>query len=298
MTRAHQAAAVVLVTLGVLGLALADPQRPRGRHGSITEAVDCAACHDPSGWGMSGGATGGAGFDHARTGFPLTGRHAFVSCTSCHARGKTTRRFCASCHLDPHQGRLSDSCDTCHSAVSWNATAAQERHRLTRLPLDGAHAIADCAACHQRAAERTWTGTPAQCFACHEDDYRRSDVHPRHDGGGTSAPFSRDCTECHRTVSWSPAFFAPHAAAGGAGALRLAASRHDARFPISFGPHRGQSCDACHDGDEGGRAFGRTFSCTGCHAHSPTRLVAQHPGRRVVADGPACLSCHPGGMAR
>lgn len=289
---------VILATLAGLGLALADEERPRqGRrraHRSVTEAVDCAACHDPSGWGMSGGTRGGAGFDHARTGFGLSGRHAFTSCTSCHVPGRTTRRECSSCHADTHQGRLGDSCDACHGPSSWNATTAQERHRLTRLPLDGAHALVDCAACHRRAAERTYSGTPAQCFACHEDDYRRGDVHPPHDGGGSGTPLSRDCTECHRTLAWSPAFFSPHPTSADAGAVRLASLRHDARFPIGFGPHRGAPCDSCH----AGQPSSRTFECVGCHAHSPARLAAQHPGRRVPSEGRACLRCHAGGMPR
>ena len=285
---------LALTTLAVLRAAVADPARPRRRHRSFVEAVDCAACHNPSGWGLSGGSGTGRGFDHARTGFPLAGRHAAAPCTGCHIQGRRTRRECAACHADSHQGRLGDSCDSCHRPVSWNTTTAQQRHRLTRLPLDGAHALADCAACHRRASERSYSGTPAQCFACHEDDYRRTDVHPSHTGGLEGVPFSRDCTECHRTVSWSPAFFVPRGAPAAGGALRLSTERHDARFPISFGPHRGASCDSCHASDDAPRVV----SCIGCHAHGPVRLALQHGGRVVARDGRACLRCHTGGMAR
>ena len=46
------------------------------------------------------GAPQSADFDHLRTGFPLTDRHAQARCESCHQNGifQGTPRDCASCH--------------------------------------------------------------------------------------------------------------------------------------------------------------------------------------------------------
>ena len=43
--------------------------------------VDCALCHDPSGWEI---AIDTFTFDHDTTVFPLSGVHQEVDCKSCH----------------------------------------------------------------------------------------------------------------------------------------------------------------------------------------------------------------------
>jgi hypothetical protein len=155
---------------------------------------DCSECHTPDGWSLSGGR--GRGFDHAETGFPLTGTHASVLCTSCHVAERKITRDCAGCHRDAHQGRMGVQCDQCHSSRTWNDTRAIERHRRTRLPLSGVHALLPCTSCHLRTTESTWAHVPADCFSCHEKDYRR-DIHPVHQGDPALTPFPRDCERCH-----------------------------------------------------------------------------------------------------
>jgi len=265
---------------------------PRSSHASITAGMDCNACHTPAGWGMGGGGQSGRGFDHARTGFPLVGRHAQTACTACHRAGVRVRSECASCHQDSHQGQLGRDCQRCHSATRWSDTRAFEMHRNTRLPLTGRHAMIDCTECHRRTGDRQFTAIPADCFSCHEADYRRPTTHPDHTGAtGLHAPFSRDCATCHQTGSWSPAFIDP----AGSGALPLMdASEHDALFPIRVGPHRGLQCAQCHIAPQVPRAV----DCTGCHAHNPVLLRQQHHGQLVAPDATACLSCHPGGSGR
>ncbi|MCC7539140.1 MAG: hypothetical protein IT379_23160 [Deltaproteobacteria bacterium] len=261
-------------------------------HASVTANLDCSACHTPAGWAMRGGAGTGRGFDHARTGFPLTGRHRRTECIGCHVPRRQIRRDCTACHRDAHDGRLGSGCDECHSATSWRRNATFERHRRTRLPLSGMHALIDCTECHERTTSREWSGVPAECFACHEDDYRRPDVHPRHDGGASGTPFPLDCSRCHVATAWSPAFVDPTELPA-RGALASVPEGHDARMPLSFGPHRGAPCGSCHTaGPES-----RQIRCTGCHAHQPVAMRRAHR-RAVPADGAACLVCHPGGSAR
>jgi len=263
------------------------------RHLSVTEGMDCSACHTPDSWKSVTASADGAGFDHATTGFPLTARHRDVSCAGCHGGERQVTRQCVGCHQDVHAGQLGAACDGCHSSASWQATSAFARHRQTRLPLTGMHALVDCRDCHQRTGDRTWTSVAADCFACHEAEYRRPDLHPLHvgvAGDPNTPPLSRDCAQCHRAIAWSPAFVSNPLVTGGL-ALR-SGDAHDRVFPLSFGPHRGAECSGCHTSP----ALPRAVRCTGCHAHDEGRLRLQH--QKVAAFQPNCLSCHPGGRAR
>jgi hypothetical protein len=161
------------------------------------------------------------------------------------------------------------------------------------MPLTGRHALLECSACHRRQGERTWSDVPADCFACHQKDYR-GDLHPDHDGDPADPslrPLPRDCGQCHRTTGWTPAVIVPGSLA------RLALSRpavppdHDLRFALSFGPHRGAACESCHTAR-------RRLDCTGCHAHGEVALARQHRGRAIGRAAAGCLRCHPGGMSR
>jgi hypothetical protein len=286
--------ATVLAVAAAAPLALADPApAPPAAQGkkSFTESLSCNTCHTTATW-KSAAAGGDGKFDHSKTGFPLHGQHSAVSCTQCHDGKRQLKRECASCHDDYHRGRLSRACDGCHAPAGWKVTKPIEMHRLTRFPLTGMHVLADCSQCHVRASEHRFTNTPVQCFACHEKDYRRPDLRPLHTGDATTAPFSRDCSTCHRAVSFVPAFVPP---GQGASPLRVLPPTHDRRFPVSFGVHRIATCEDCHTST----AIPRAVRCTGCHAHDPARLSAQHKANPTsLGDGPACLACHPGGARR
>lgn len=61
-------------------------------------------------------------FDHARTNFPLTGKHKRVACETCHTRTLIgTPRDCIACHKkdDVHRGRRPD-CAACHTTNRWS----------------------------------------------------------------------------------------------------------------------------------------------------------------------------------
>lgn len=261
---------------------------------SITATIPCAACHTTAGWKTTGSGEGVA-FDHSKTGFPLTGDHVKTACVGCH-NGKPVKRACSSCHNDAHRARLGMVCERCHTPSGWRNTRSLDMHRLTRFPLTGMHVLRDCSECHRRASEHQWTGVPIDCFACHEKDYRRTDLRPVHNGSvaGQNA-FPRDCSICHRSISWAPARFdALLISESSAIPLKTQApATHDVKFPIRFGVHRTAICEDCHTNP----ATPRAIRCTGCHAHEPVRLTAQHKGM-VSPLGTACLSCHPGGVRR
>ncbi len=257
---------------------------------SITKGLDCSTCHTPSSWRLMPGGSGG-GFDHSVTGFPLTGRHRQTACTACHTGNRKMSRQCISCHEDGHRRRLGQNCDRCHSARSFRDVRAIEKHRGTRLPLTGMHALADCSECHQRSSQGQWSGVPADCYACHVKDYRRTDIHPLHVGAAGQPAFSKECTQCHRPTSWTPAFV-PASFRFRLSQSPLAPRSHELSFPIRVGKHRGLECSDCHVA----LRSPRLVRCTGCHAHNAARVSRQH--RRVGPVRERCVHCHRGGRAR
>jgi len=273
--------------------ALAASAPARGR--SFSDAVSCSACHSTTAWRSSDAAGGAAGFDHATTGFPLTGQHVRAPCVGCHHSRRTLKRDCVTCHEDFHRGRLSQSCDKCHSPAGWRVTQPLDIHRRTRFPLTGMHVLADCTQCHLRASEQRFTDAPIDCYGCHEQDYRRPGLFPVHVGTSTSAPLPRDCSLCHKALAWVPANVPSSlvASIGSPLQAQVAPRNHDVRFPIGFGSHRTASCSDCH----ASLAVPRAVRCIGCHAHDPVVVMQQHK-QPVATDGAACMSCHPGGVRR
>lgn len=283
---------VAAMLLACAAAALAAPKKASSPHrASITAGLDCSTCHTPDGWKLTAGRSAGGGFDHGVTGFPLSGRHRDTACTACHVQGKKLARACVGCHEDAHGNRLGQSCDRCHSARSFSDVRALEKHRLTRLPLRGMHALAGCTECHQRANQGVWSGAPADCYACHASDYRRKDIHPPHVGAAGQAVYPKDCARCHRPTGWSPAFV-PASQALALGAAALAPRSHELRFPIRVGKHRGLECSECHVA----LATPRLVRCTGCHAHEASRTARQH--RSVGPVRERCLHCHRGARVR
>lgn len=294
-------AVLVAALAGVTRSAARSPEaaaRP-DRHASITRELDCSSCHDQSSWKMSVATAGvSGGFDHSRTGFPLTGQHARTACVDCHHGDRPAARACASCHSDAHQRRLGQFCDRCHSANAWADVSGMRLHRTTRLPLSGMHALATCSECHVHAADNDWSGVPADCYACHAGDYQRDDLHPLHRGvpGDPAKPaLPKNCAGCHRTISWSPAF-APvgfrFREGVSAQSQALSRVRHDSVFPLSFGKHARLACTDCHLSEQAPKLI----QCGGCHAHDAAILATQHRG--LVSVGANCLTCHPGGARR
>ncbi len=256
-------------------------------HGGFVEDLDCSACHTSSGWGLAATA-GSSGFNHDRTGFPLRGAHVQSTCSGCHTGTVKPATTCEGCHRDPHQGRNEGTCAECHNAVAWSDTNALERHRMTRMPLTGRHATAACSACHKRTPDRMTSDVPTDCYACHRDRYHDASVHPSHDGGDGSPPFSRDCGLCHQTSAWSPAVTDPMSLPRTA--MRTT-STHDSFFVLTTGSHRTAECSSCHA--DARRT--KLVRCDGCHLDSALRTQHRAPVSRAAT---ACMRCHPRGAAR
>jgi len=248
----------------------ANPHRGKRSHANPNAKVPdiggaCETCHTPSDWRVL---PAKVAFDHALTGFALDGRHASATCTDCHGKAlKTgdTRSACTSCHEDEHRGELGKSCESCHDARSWDPSAILVNHRATAFPLVGAHAAADCTACHDTTRQDRWTRPAADCYSCHARDYQRNDIHPNH----VAAGFSRNCDTCHAQDSFSPA--------------RV---HHDIFWPLR-GAHASAECFQCHVGER----YGNTpRACVGCHQDD--YLAAADPPHAAFAISERCESCH------
>ena len=194
-----------------------------------TYGAQCLNCHD-------GKDTYGHAFVH--TTYALTGKHAGADCASCHkgsttlAALRTTSTTCATCHAknDVHQGRLGQSCGTCHTPDGW--TGAQLDHGTqTTFPLAGKHAAVACESCH---VNRQWSGLGTTCASCHKKD----DPH--------AGKFGADCASCHNASDWKDAKF-DHSITG---------------FSLAQA-HASVSCDKCHANK---RFAGTPTTCVGCHA--------------------------------
>lgn len=151
----------------------------------------CEQCHLTISWDR-------AAYDHASSGFALTGAHKNLSCSTngCHADGVYAKRAgvsCVSCHLanfsnttnPPHQtAGFPQSCADCHSTATW----AGARFAHTWFPISsGRHSGIACTTCHATSG----TYTLFSCRTCHGDTHGKNytdqqcySCHPTGQGGG------------------------------------------------------------------------------------------------------------------
>lgn len=249
----------VLIALLIACSSLAAQQSP---HGSIS--IPCDGCHSTDSWSMRTDAQ----FDHAKTGFPLAGRHKIAACKSCHEKlvftGASTA--CASCHSDVHGSELGTSCLRCHSNDSWIITNIRQLHQQTRFPLVGQHLLADCDQCHLNTAIHRYAGTPLNCIGCHRDVYLATQ-NPNHARAG----FSLECGQCHSVTaaSWPGAF-----------------DHSRTIFPLT-GAHQALACIRCHPDS---RFAGLPIDCYGCHAADFSATLS--PNHQTDGFSHSCLACH------
>jgi hypothetical protein len=220
-------------------------------------SAECSACHDDVHRGRLGAACSRChvtesfaavdriAFDHAKTRYPLRGRHARVECARCHDPQKAWGKQppfaeCRSCHEDAHAGRATLAgrvvdCVACHDERGFAAsTYTVEDHRGAAYRLEGRHVQVACDRCHVKnpsGVTQAVLGSSGvllrprheRCAACHTDAHAGQLAH-RADGGS--------CETCHTVAGWQPSLFtrAEHAS------LALALD----------GRHAEVECSACH----------------------------------------------------
>jgi hypothetical protein len=239
-------------------------------HGGQTP---CVQCHTTEDWRK-------VTFDHARTGYPLTGAHRGAPCQGCHAGAfdRPVPGTCGGCHRDPHRGELGQRCDGCHETGTWASTFGADAHRRTAFPLTGRHAFLPCKECHPDVRDRGFSGNSATCDRCHLDDYQRTrGTAMDHLANG----FPLTCLDCHDAWSFRRARWA----------------QHDRCFAITTGPHAGITCLGCHTTLQGATISGAcrtsTASCTrsGCHGHGETEEEHDEVSGYAYRDR-KCYECH------
>ncbi|MBX2820839.1 MAG: hypothetical protein KTR29_14190 [Rhodothermaceae bacterium] len=259
---------------------------------------NCGTCHNTDGWDLFTADFPTEAFDHSLTGFDLVGRHAEVTCSSCHAKPapQTTdiqityasaslestfpdpvSDQCISCHTDSfHGGVFEDApggatCNNCHTEQGWSpATYDLARHNEeTSFALTGAHLVAPCFTCHQteNPPELVFHFEDQRCESCHTGANPHGDQFQQ-DNGQVS------CATCHGTNSWSMDGTFDHA---------------DTRFAL-IGKHATASCDGCHPVNEtsSGLAIQQftdiPLDCASCHQ--------QDAPHEQQFEGQTCDSCH------
>lgn len=224
-------------------------------------------------------------FDHKLTGYVLEGKHAGVACARCHtaehiepaARALIKTKdlshsflglpqTCATCHQDPHQGRLGGNCQQCHNYMDWKALAiGQFDHSKTRYPLTGSHIRVKCEKCHSpdSAGKPRYAGIPfGKCSDCHADPHHGS--------------FPQGCQSCHNTQGWKQISLS---------AVGRNFDHSKTRYPL-LGKHTAVDCALCHAGGDFKKpvAFAQ---CIDCHQPDP------HNGQFAKRPGAGeCASCH------
>lgn len=257
------------------------------------------------------------GFDHATTGFMLTGRHVSTDCESCHGSGifRGTPRQCVSCHLQQEMAgsevksvnhiASSNLCEDCHNTYSWQSVRR----------FDHSAAIGNCISCHNGVQT---SGKPAshaitsdQCEQCHRTSmwgatwFKHTDVIPGqcetcHDGSvapgknSSHIPTTLSCDDCHSTRAWIPAGF-NHANVNPGQCTTC----HNG--VTATGKNIGHltttaSCDACHTtrawlpaeythSSPNYPKHGINLDCNDCHASSSYIIAWAFPP-------PDCITCH------
>jgi len=225
---------------------------------------DCLSCHTLNGWKPSI-------FQHAKTNFQLLGAHLSVDCASCH----TNNRFaglpsdCFSCHQKEYTqatspnhvaAQFSRECLTCHTMNGWSPSTFN--HSTTNFTLIGAHATAECSACHRNGKFR---GTPADCYSCHQLEYAKT-ANPNH----AAAQFDHNCSSCHTSVRWTPSTF----------------DHGKTNFQL-LGAHKTAECSSCH---ANGQFKGLPTECYPCHQTEFAKVVS--PNHVTGQFSQLCLDCH------
>ncbi|MBL0161110.1 MAG: hypothetical protein IPP47_29100 [Bryobacterales bacterium] len=247
-------------------------------HTALEFPTGCDACHTTAAFLP-------AAVDHPRQRFPLTGKHAGLSCSACHQGGRFSPLdpSCANCHLPPPEHKSAgfpQSCNSCHTPAAWQGAAI--RHH--RFPLTGRHAAATCLGCHP---DNQFAGTPRTCSACHLPQYQAM-TNPNHAAEG----FSTECQLCHSPTQFFGARIVhPQFVQSGKHARLECAQCH------TIGSYKGtpQSCDACHlpayNSAPNHKSSNFPLTCESCHTPVAWKgAVMNHA--KLATPLPACSTCH------
>jgi hypothetical protein len=234
-------------------------------------AQTCDTCHNTSAWQP-------ATFNHAASGFPLTGAHTVPprQCTDCHVNNNytITNTACVSCHQNDYNTALTPvnhvaasfptTCQQCHDTVQW--TDGTFNHASTGFNLTGSHTVPPraCTDCH---VNNSYSLNSTLCISCHQNDFNNATTPVPHTG------FPTTCEMCHDTNLWTDATF----------------NHNNTPFPLS-GSHTvpPRQCTDCHTNNN---YTTLPTTCVGCHQTDYNNATT--PVNHVAASFPTtCATCH------
>ncbi len=273
--------------------------------GSAFAAANCSTCHDTIAWTDST-------FNHAVTGWPLTGSHQLapagkvVACTDCHVNNNYTftsaNTDCYGCHQTawtstqtlggavPNHVAASFPtalCSTCHDTISW--VDGTFDHSTTGFLLQNSHQMAPagkvtaCTQCHINN-NYTLTITQNDCgnSGCHLTTWQTTN-NPTHSAAGTAFA-AANCSTCHTTITWTTATF-DHSTTGWA----LTGNHQMAPAGVIT------DCTQCHVNSNYTFTSANT-ACYGCHTTdwNSTQTLGGVVPNHVAASFPTalCSTCH------
>ena len=275
---------------------------------TVFSIATCSNCHNTVSWLN-------ANFNHASTGWPLTGSHQMApagkvtACTDCHINNNYTftaaNTDCYGCHQTAWQstttlggsipnhvtaGFLTSMCSTCHDTVLWSD--GKFEHAATGFPLQGPHMLPPrtavtgaigamvnaCTDCH--IGGNYTAGYPTtDCYGCHQSYYTNAQTFGTSVPNHVTANYPTACISCHATwvtTAW------------------LGAAFTHTWFRI---PHNGSSCADCHFNPNNYAIFSCIQAChTGSSPHANAQNTnSQHGGVSGYTYGPTiCVNCHKG----
>jgi hypothetical protein len=169
--------------------------------GFPSNASACATCHPVTKWADGK-------FDHAATGWPLTGFHlTSTSCAQCHINGNynltAANTDCYGCHVAAWQSTATlggtvpnhiaagypTTCASCHNTTSW--LGATFNHTAFKIPHHGSV----CSDCHLVSTNYA----TFSCINCHTSPtHTKAQTDPRHQGVGGYVYGPTTCYNCHK----------------------------------------------------------------------------------------------------
>lgn len=228
-------------------------------------STNCEMCHTTASWTN-------ATFNHNTTGFPLTGAHVSVPCSSCHTNNNfnLTSTACIGCHQTDYQGTTDPAhaaagfptdCTVCHSTVAW--TTATFNHATTGWPLTGTHVTVACTSCH---VSNNYGLSSTACVTCHQTDYNNALSPVNHIQLG----FPTTCDLCHDTVAWPDGTF----------------NHNNTPFPLT-GAHVTVACASCHVNNNYTSLPTDCYSC-----HKTDYQGTTNPNHTAAGFPTTCQTCH------
>jgi nitrate/TMAO reductase-like tetraheme cytochrome c subunit len=215
-------------------------------------------------------------FDHSKTAFTLSGKHAKIDCFDCHTPKYLTeekykkrkgtflglKTTCITCHNDNHQGSLGTNCESCHGMESFKP-AVKFDHNKTKFILTGAHQNIDCSKCHVTVVKneqkyQRFKGLDfVNCSSCHQDYHQ--------------GKFGINCNSCHVTESFRVI-------------KNLESFDHSKTNYKLLGKHANVECKQCHT--KGLKIKPKYDKCIDCHND-------YHKGDFIKNNSPTdCNVCH------